>query len=781
MSINNVFAEPERGFVSRQAAGSWQDGLLTGNGTIGAVVPGHPFDEMLHLSHAGLFLPNPQSPVPVKMVSRLDKLRRLCLEGRFREAGEEIEDARSACNFSEERDRFVAAFAMNIRQAEGEIMHYQRSVDFLTAEAKVMLQYSSGASFTRTIFASRASNVLVLRLLGNQPLCVELSFKTVPTTNEKEKSVLDRGIRQINQGVLDNHLSYRSLFAYTNADNPLGGYQGLGRVVAIGGGTKVTTQGIRVRDADEILVIVAIKLLRHDEDLSRHATAIVSTLAALPADYAALLEPHRRIHSELMGRVRLQLDAPEADRRKTSEDLLSGMSDSSPSLAQIERAFDAGRYNIICSTGYNPPHLQGLWSGTWLAPWYGSFTTNGNLQSAIAFLLMGNTPELMDAFFRFFDARWDGFRANARNFFDMPGFHVPAQLTVSPRATNFSSRYPHCFWHAGAAWILQFYYDYFQYTGDTVFLATHTYPLMKEAASFYEAFLSVKDDNGRLVFAPSYSPENSPGTSNCPTAINSTMDVAACRQLLKNCIAAAEHLDCDKEERKRWADLIGTLPDYEVDSDGYFREWLWPGLAENHQHRHASHLYPLYDEMPADILERPELVSAVAKSIRKRLNHHRNHPVMAFGLVQIGLAASRIGRNDLAEEAIQLLAKHYWSTAMGSLHNRGDLFNTDISGGFPYLCTSTLVYADPGRIVFFPALPASWPCGQLSGIRLRGSITLLELSWSYEEACATLVSDIDQTIRIEVNTQAVQTVSLNSGKIKSIRLSLNFAFIASKT
>lgn len=757
------FARPERGFVSCRPAADWEHGLLTGNGTIGAMVPGQPCDETLYLSHAGLFLPSPQAPAPVAMASRLSDVRRLCLEGRYAEAAAHITAARDADGFTEERDRFIAACAFAIRQPRVEIVDYQRSVDFLTAEAEVAVRDTLGDRRVRTVFASRAAKVLVLRITGDRPVDADLALTTLPLANVEEQALVDQGVSRIDCGIVDGHLSYRALFTTPNPDNPLAGYQVLGRVHAPGGEVAVEGDAIRVRGAAEILVCLRIELLWQGDDPVTTAATMQAELAALPSDHAALLELHTAIHAPLMDRVQFQVDAPEAERALPTEGLLA-FGDRDPSLAQIERAFDAGRYNILCSTGYHPPNLQGLWSGTWSAPWYGSFTTNGNLQCAIAFLLMGDTPELMEDVFRYFDARWDGYRANAQAFFGLPGFHLPAQVTVSPRATNFKESHPHCFSHVGAAWILQFYYDYVQYTGDVEFLGTHAYPLMKEAAAFFEAFLTVRDEAGRLIFVPSYSPENAPGPEGrCPTAINATVDVAACRQLLQNCIVAAARLGCDDSARERWTALLASLPDYDVDRDGYFREWLWPGLTERHAHRHASQFYALYDRMPEEILGRPDLVAAVERSIRARLEHHRTCPQMAFGLVQLGLAAAHIGHAGLTGEIIDLLASRYWSTGMGSFHDGGQLFNSDISGGFPYLCASALVYADTGRIRFFPARPERWRNGCVRGLRLRGAITLHALSWTHDQAQATLVADQDQTIQVEAPDQEVRIFRLMAG------------------
>jgi hypothetical protein len=400
-----------------------------------------------------------------------------------------------------------------------------------------------------------------------------------------------------------------------------------------------------------------------------------------------------------------------------------------------------------------------------MAPWAGSFTVDGNLPCAVSFGLMGNTPELMEPFFRYFDARWDGFRENARVLYGTRGFHVPAQLTISPRETDFSPRWPLIFWHSGAAWVLQSYYDYYQYTGDRAFLARRAYPLIKEAAGFYEDFLTKTDEHGHVYFAPSYSPENSPiDEDKMPSVtINATMDVAAARQLLGNAIAAAKVLGCDADLQAKWAALIAKLPPYEVGADGSFREWLWPGLAENNEHRHASHLYPLLDEMPAEIADNPALVRAVAHTIEGRLEfrEHKSDS-MAFGAVQVGLAAAHVRNAALAQRTINLLARKYWSTGMASFHDGGNLFNMDISGGFPYLCTSTLLYSEPGLVRFFPARPPQWKQGSLHGVRLRGNVVVNELTWDGTTARAELVSDQDQAIAIDAPDRERRKIELHA-------------------
>lgn len=753
---NNFFVQPERGFISTQPAENWQHGLLTGNGTTGAIIRGNPYDETITLSQESLYLPYKKTEGYMEMASYIKEIQQLCLAGKFVEAAKMVPKLREKQSYFDIRDPFIAAFNLRIQQPEDSIIRYQRSVDFMTAEATVSVENQLN-SFQRSTFASRADDVLVVRLKGRKKLSAKFSFEGLVPNNDAEKKIVDEGIKSKQEGVKDGLLYFKTLFANTNSFNPNSGYEGVGKIITKGGSRSESKSGITIVNADEILLLIKIRPILKTDAKHTNFKELVAETDHLNPDYQQLLKTHTKIHGDLMSRVSLSLDAPEENRDLPNEELIALSEKKANPLAMIERAFDAGRYNIICSTGYNPPNLQGIWSATWLANWSGSFTTNGNLECAVAFNLMGNTPELMKAYFRYYDNRWEQFRQNAKLFKGTRGFHVPAQLTVSPRSTNFTSSHPHCYWHSGAAWALQFYYDYYQYTGDKKFLEERAYPLMKEAAEFYEDFLIKTGVNDKLAFVPSYSPENSPVSKNIsPVSINATMDVSAAKQLLHNLIDAAKMLNRDVDLQKKWSNIIANLPDYEVGPDGSFREWLWPGLKDNNSHRHASHLYALFDERPSEIVNNPDLVKAVEHSIHQRFEYQKKKPVMAFGLVQLGLASAHIEKKNLTQEIINFLANGYWTTGMGSFHNRNNLSNVDISGGFPYLCASTLVYADPGYIRFFPARPEQWKSGSVKGLLLRGGLTVKKLTWNEEKAKAILVSNTEQTITVE-NSRGIKS------------------------
>jgi hypothetical protein len=772
-SPEDIFAPPARGFISSAPGWNWEEGegILTGNGMMGAIVLGQPHDETLFLSHAMIYRPNKDTSSPSDMASRLQMIRKLCLEGKYTEANLELEKSCKIATANTYRDSFIGALELHIKQPESTVQRYQRAVNFMTAETQVSVN-DANSSFQRLAFVSRTDDVIVLKLNGNNKQTAFFSFTQTQPKNKQEIQLVAEQTKSLDQGIKSGLLYFRALFAYQNDYNPNIGYEAVGKVVNKGGERTETADGISIIDADEILLLIKIQPLLKAENRETNFPELQQKISALSTDYMTLLKSHAKVHGDLMGRVDFSLDAPVEDRAKTNEQLNRDSEVLDAPLAKIERAFDAGRYNIICSTGYNPPNLLGLWAGTWLPAWSGSFTTNGNLPSAVDFLLMGNTPELMHGYFRYHDERWLGFRQNVKTLFgDMRGFHIPAQMTVSPLETDFGPRWPHCFSHLSTPWTLQFYYDYFQYTGDKKFLAERAYPLMKEACGFYEDFLTIFDKKGKVVFVPSYSPETSPGREGNPaTVINATCDIASAKQLLRNTIATAKLLGLDADLQTKWEELIALMPAYEVAEDGAFREWLWPGLSESHEHRHASHLYPLYDEMPPEIVRNPQLVKAVEKSIQKRFEFREHFNGMAFGIIQIGLAAAHIGNSKQTEQAINMLAKKFWSSGMASFHDPGKLFNMDISGGFPYLCTSALVYADPGHIRLFPALPEQWKSGSVKGVRLRGGIVVSELTWNGPKAKIILLSDTNQVVTLTTPDGKTISIKLQAGITTTVNI-----------
>jgi hypothetical protein len=723
---------PERGFVSEQPGQTWEQALISGNGRYGAMVLGQPGDEVIVLNHARLFMPlNPPLP-PVNTGGHLAEIRQRMAAGEYQKAADYVVELSHQEGWGGKRwtDPFIPAFDLQVKMpTQGAVRDYARSVDFSTGVAAVAWRDDRGG-FQRRLFVSRPDDVVVLSITGPAGSCVDCRLQLAQRPTEGQggwgpEQAFNAGIKDVALHAEGQWLTYHSTFRRTWPGSPQG-YDGVARVVARGGSTYTEADQIVVQDATEVLVLLRIGLLA---DANQPCIPVLKKgLSAIRADFDGLLRRHAKVHGEVFNRMRLDLDGG-PDRLLTSEELIAKSAVGSLSRALVEKEFDACRYAILSSSGDLFPNLQGIWNGAWGPPWSSDFTQNGNVQTAIAADLSANLAECLEPYFRYLESQMADYRRNARLLYGCRGIHVPSRTSSHGLNNHFDETWPMTFWTAGAGWAAHFYYDYYLYTGDKGFLRRRALPFMKEAAAFYEDFL-IEGPDGRLLFSPSYSPENNPGNSESQACINATMDIAVARELLANCIAACQQLKTDPERVSRWKTMLAKMPDYQINADGAVKEWSTPLLEDHYEHRHASHLYGLFYGLPDDVAADPRLCQAFSRAIEKRMEFRRKEPSgeMAFGVVQLGQAAASLRRAETCYELVDWLANLYWRPSMTTTHNRQSLFNVDICGGMPDVICRMLMDSRPGQIDLLPSLPAAWPTGSIKGLRARGGFEV-DIAW----------------------------------------------------
>ncbi len=755
---------PERGFISSQPAETWEQGLICGNGTIGASVLSHPLDETVVFSHERLFLPERAPIMPPHTAPRLFEIRRLIQRGLYQQATQLAFDISDQEGF-QYPDPFVPAFELGIRMnTDMHVTDYARSVDFQTGETTVHWAGTRGV-FERRLFVSRADGIAVLRITGPGRGSVNCRLELRP--RDPDHARFRRNISNqsatADDSPRESSLVYRHDFAnaYPGSIHSL---EGVARVILRNGSSASEGSALVITGADEVLVFIDIELL-YDPDRSR-IEEMKDALSVLPAEYETLLRRHEAIHGELFNRMRLDLGGGR-DHQLTAEELIAGSTDAHPSEALIEKLFDAGRYNIISCTGELPPTLQGVWAGTWDPPWASDFTQNGNVPSAIASMLMGNMPELMLAYTSYIESLVPWLEINARRIFGARGIVLPSRTSTNGFNNAFAPRFAGAYWVGGAAWAAHFFYDYYLYTDDRTFLAEHALPFMESAALFFEDYL-IEGPDGRYIFIPTSSPENSPANTRSQSTLNATMSVAAAKELLGNLISASRELGTNQEKISLWQGMLEKMPEYQINDDGAVKEWLTPELEDNYNHRHSSQLYPLFDGMPEEIARSPELQAAFRRVIELKLDRHwsdweRRGGYMSFGLVQVGLAAASLGDADLAWRSLVPLINRYWFHNLASTHNYRSLFNMDISGGMPAVLIKMLAASEPGEIQLLPALPEAWPAGTIYGVLCRGGVEIKRLHWDNGTILLTLVSSRQQQITLQAPS-AIESIAVMEGE-----------------
>ena len=781
--VDPLSAPPERGFISRVQAEFWEEALISGNGTIGALVMGRPENETITFSHERLFMPwHPSQPI-VDMAPRLPEIRRLINDRQYRKAAEFVSEVAKLQGYDDMRwtDPLTPAFdlALDMRR-NGEVRKYLRSVNFASGVAAVRWEDDRGV-FIRRLFVSRADNLAAILIQADQPGAVACRVALQPTasdgpTEDEEDESYVTGITNVSTAAKDSALTYSCRFARKRADSSVG-YEGVALVSAIGGTIRDGDREVVVDGADEVVILISLDVLTTDSSRLAEQT---KRLRNLKVNFDELLDRHRAIHGALFKRVRFDLGGG-TDRSLPSERLLEKSSFGNLNPALLEKLFDASRYAILSSSGELPPTLQGIWSGNWSPPWQSDFTQNGNVPSAISAMLMSNLPECMESYLTYMESLVPHFRENARKLYGCRGIMVPSRTSSHGYNIHFDDEYCHLFWTPGAAWASHFFYDYYLHTGDRNFLRDRALPFMKEAALFFEDFLFEGPD-GYFVFNPSYSPENTPANSDSQACINATMDIALVKELLRNLIAACDELDCDHESAAKWKLMLEKMPPYRINEDGTLAEWTTDKLRDNHQHRHISHLCALFDGLPAEVADSPELRDAFKAVIENRMQPRRQNGggIMSFGLVQLGQTAATLGEAELAYETVDMLANVYWRPNLVSTHNPDEIFNVDVCGGLPAIIIKMLVSSMPGRIELLPALPHQWPAGSIEGLLCRGQVSIEQLAWSGEEVRVRLRSPIDQTVEVRLrggfNSFAIEgdsaTINRVPGRVDAVQVGL---------
>jgi hypothetical protein len=765
-----LLSPPEHGFVSLLPASKWEESMITGNGTMGALVWGKPKNEIIILSHEKLFMPEyPPTKAP-NLGKHLDQIRELVLNGEGEKAAQLAVELGVEAGIEDLiwTDPLIPACQIEIESlTQDSIINYARSVNYETGEAITAYETEEGI-FQRKIFSSRADSITLLKIYStnNEKQNFKIRLSQLPIYDSETNSDLEDEfssaelIEEVNTTVSeDGTLTYLTQFK-KKWDGSLKGYIVEAKVIAKNGEMDSTDDWLYVKDADEVLVISKIKL-----SYSLPVSKETNIEKFKNETYENLLERHTDIHGEMFNRFGLELGSDE-EKYLTSEEILASSSFGNLNNDLVVRLCEAARYELISSTGELPPTLQGIWGGTWRPAWSGDFTHNGNVPSVIASGYNTNFIEVMDAYTGYMFSMFEDFKDNARNVYGFDGIFCLSRSSSSGKTYHYLDDYPHMYWFAGSAWFSQFFYDYWQYTGDEKFLKTKTIPFMKEALIFYKDVL-VKDGESRYMFVPSYSPEVGP-LGEHPVVINATMDIAALRMLLNNFIKLIDDGWIDTIYKDECLEILNNLPSYEIDKNGELKEWTYPGLENNNRHRHASHLLPLFYEVDPEFKLNPELIKAAEQAIESRMKYRRgrNGAEMAFGLVQKGLAAAHINDVNHAYECVDWLCNSYWSPSFNSFHDPGEIFNVDISGGLPALVTEMIIQSSINEIILLPALPDEWPEGSIRGVRARGGF-VVDMEWKDSKPVTVTVKSLLGNKGKLIFGDSVFDIELSKGESKT--------------
>lgn len=793
----------KRGLTMITPSSQWREAFPSGNGTIGAMVYGAIGTERILFNHNALWFGGTKSELP-DMSKELPVVRKWMLAGEYGKANMHYVNKMKEKGFKGKHADYHPAFDMILTMEREQLFEdYSRTLNFETGEVEVKWR-DGDTKYARRLFVSIPDDISVLSLKANKKGVISgtvtLDIHDLTDAVNMEGKQFDPDFKF--------ETSIDGEFVEFRADGTDGGeFGGVARVIAKNGqtgkkaGRKMhfsshqTGEQITFSNADELIVLVGIYA---NEQGVIAVPRIKNQLSGFGTNYESLFTRHKDIHRELFNRVTVNINTEE-EIEAPNERLLLDAYQNRASDMLVQKLVDYGRYLLISSSkaGGYPANLQGVWNGDYSPPWHGHLGNNENLQMNYWQAMPGNLNESMMAFFDYFDAHIESFRYNARQLWGCRGIYIPPFMVPANPITVENQAHTINYTEA-AGWLASFYYDYYLFTGDKEFLENRAVPFLKEVALFYEDFI-IKDKKGRNMFVPSESPENQPADKvwiNPETGkkesiriqINSTMAVAVSKEVFMNLISACELLDIEASGVKRWKKMVADMPPYEINEDGAMKEWLHPDFKDNYEHRHESHVYPVFPGHEVTLESNPEIYEACRVAIEKRKTIGLKAQT-GWSLAHMANVYARLGQGDKSKEALDILARCCLGQNLFTYHNdwrymgvtgsgfwgKSAPFQMDANFGITAAVYEMLCGSEVNMLHILPALPSDWKKGNFNDMLTRVGIRV-SASWNMnkKEINIKLVAERDANFDLKFPGELERIKTNHKDKIQGSQYGENY-------